>query len=1022
MQSLIRSAFILLFSLTTLAGVFAQDRIITGRVTSADDNTPIPGASIVVRGTTRGTTTDADGNFRIQANQGQTLRVSFIGTATQDVPIGNASVIAVKLKPEANALNEVVVTALGIKQEKRALGYSVQEVKGTDLAQTQRENFLNSLNGRVAGAMITPTSGNPGASTSIMLRGISSIGGNNQPLFVVDGLPISNNTFNQGALVSDSPNRNNDYQNRAADINPNDIESITILKGPEASALYGIDAASGAIVITTKKGTSGRGRITYDNAFRFEDAYRFPQFQTTFGPGDNGSFTTPTRNYFGPRYPSDVAKFDNIGNFFQTGFTNRHNLSFEGGSEKTSYRLSTAYTDQTGVIPVTQFKRLSVRLTASTKLNDKLEATGSLNYITTNNIKAGKGNGSTLLALLFWPATDDARNYLNNDGTRRRLNTNSDAQDIDNPFFDVYKNKNSDRNNRILGNVSLNYDVAPWLSLKSITGVDVYSTIGNQLFHPQSNRAFSQRGSIENFTEVNEQFNGQFLATGKKQFGKISTSLLLGSSIEDRRNNIDAVRGEQFYEPDFNGINNTPPTTQRAKNTLTRRRLLGAFGQLTLNYGDLLYLNVTGRNDWTSTLPIENRSFFYPSVSTSFVLTELPGLQGGKVLSFAKLRASFAEVGKDAPAYQTQSNLAAQVTTGGGLANGFFGGNPFLRPERTRSYEVGTDLRFFNGRLTADIAYYNRSAIDQISAPRLSYGTGFVLQYLNSGTIENRGFELQLGGNPVRRNDFNWDVLLNFSRVTSTVKSLPADQPEFYIADTWLYANVRNSLFVGQPATTFGGFDYVRNNGGDILINPTTGYPIKTTNFVPIGDRNPDFLIGLTNTFRYKNWSLSALLDIRKGGDVFNANELYLYAVGLSTRSLDRENARVVRGVLRDGRENTDSPTVNTIQVTPITRNDFYNAAFVESDFIEKDINWMRLRDVTLSYTFPQAMLSRQKLVKSAGVFFTGTDLFLLTNYTGADPAVNGLNASTGGSGAAGFDYGTIAAPRGLSFGLRVSL
>ncbi|AQG80820.1 SusC/RagA family TonB-linked outer membrane protein [Spirosoma montaniterrae] len=1022
MQLNLRCVLIVLLYLVTLGGAYAQDRTITGRVTSSDDNQPIPGASVVVRGTTRGTTTDATGTFRIQATRGQTLRVSFIGTTTQDVVVGNADVLNVTLKQEANALNEVVVTALGIKQEKRALGYSVQEVNGSELAQTQRENFLNALNGRVAGAMITPTSGNPGASTSIMLRGISSIGGNNQPLFVVDGLPISNNTFNQGALVSDSPNRNNDYQNRAADINPNDIESITILKGPEASALYGIDAASGAIVITTKKGTTGKGRITYDNAFRMEDAYRFPKFQTTFGPGDNGTFTTPTRLYFGPRYPSDIPMYDNIGNFFRTGFTQRHNLSLEGGTDKTTYRLSTAYTDQTGVIPVTQFKRLSVRLTGSTKISDKLEATGTLNYINTNNIKAGKGNGSTLLGLLFWPVTDNAQDYLNNDGTRRRLNPNSDAQDIDNPFFDINKNQNSDRNNRILGNVSLGYDAAPWLNLRGMVGVDVYSTIGNLLFHPQSNRAFSQRGSIENFTEVNEQFNGQFLATAKKQFGKISTQFLLGSALEDRRNNVDAVRGEQFYEPDFNGINNTPPTTQRAKNTLTRRRLLGVFGQLTLNYGDLIYLNVTGRNDWTSTLPIENRSFFYPSVSTSFVLTELPGLQGGKVLSFAKLRASFAEVGKDAPAYQTQSNLAAQVTTGGGLAYGVFGGNPFLRPERTRSYEVGADVRLFNGRLTADVAYFNRSAIDQISAPRLSYGTGFILQYINSGTIESRGVELQLGGNPVRSGNFNWDVLANFTRNNSTVKSLPADQPEFYIADTWLFSNVRNSLFVGQPATTFGGFDYVRNNNGDILINPTTGYPIKTTNFVNIGDRNPLFMIGLTNTFRYKNWNLSALLDIRRGGDVYNANELYLYSVGLSTRTLDRETPRVVQGVLRDGLENSANPTVNTIQVTPITRNDFYNTAFVESDFIEKGINWVRLRDVTLRYTLPQTMLSRQKLIKNASVFFTGTDLFLLTNYTGADPAVNGLNASTGGSGAAGFDYGTIAVPRGLSFGIQVSL
>lgn len=784
-----------------------------------------------------------------------------------------------------------------------------------------------------------------------------------------------------------------------------------------------MDAASGAIVITTKKGTAGQGRITYDNAFRFEQAYRFPAFQKTFGPGDNGSFNTPTRLYFGPRYAADVPLYDNLGNFFQTGFTNRHNLSLEGGSDKATYRLSVGYTNQTGVIPTTQFERLSVRLAGTTKLNSKLEASTTFNYINTNNVKAGKGVGSTLLALTSWPLFDDAQNYLNNDGTRRRLNPNSDTQDIDNPFFDVYKNKNSDKTNRLMGNVTLSYDPAQWLNVRGLIGVDVYSTVGNLLFHPQSNRAFSTRGSIENYTDVSQLLNGQLLVTGRKDFGPIKTSLLLGTSFDDRRNDVTAVRGEQFYEADFNGINNTPPITQRAKNTLNVVRRQAAFGQFTASYHDLLYLHVTGRNDWSSTMPIQNRSFFYPSVSTSFVLTELPALQGGKVLSFAKLRASYAEVGKDAPVpYITQSNLAAQVTTGGGLAYGVTGGNGILVPERTKSYEFGADVRLFNGRLTFDAAYYNRTASNQISAPRLSYATGFILQYVNSGTIESKGVELLMTGNPVRKANFNWDVTVNFTRNNSTVLDLPADQPEFYLSDTWLYANVRNSLFVGKPATAFGGNDYLRNTQGDILINPTTGYPVKNTTFQPIGDRNPLFMLGLTNSFRYKNWTLSALLDFRRGGDVYNANELFFYVNGLSTKTLDRETPRVVRGVLRDGLENTATPTVNTIQVTPSTRNDFYNSAYVESDFIEKDINWMRLRDVTLRYVFPTSMLGRTKILRGASVFFTGTDLFLLTNYTGADPAVNGLNASTGGSGASGFDYGTIATPRGYSVGLQIQL
>ncbi len=1015
--------FVVCLSLS-LSAAWAQTRELRGKVTSSEDNKPIPGASIVVLGTARGTTADADGNYRVQANVGQTLRFSFIGNKSRDVVVGNAEVINVTMQADDNQLNEVVVTALGVKQEKRALGYSVQEVKGNVIAETQRDNFLNALNGRVAGATITPTSGNPGASTSITLRGISSIGGNNQPLFVVDGLPIDNRTFNQGALVSDSPNRNNDYQNRGADINPNDIETLTILKGPEASALYGLDAASGAIVITTKKGSAaGRGRITYDNAFRFEDVYRFPAYQKTYGPGDNGTFTTPTRLYFGPKYAADVPLYDNVGNFFQTGYTNRHNLGLEGGNDKSSYRLSVGYTGQQGVVPTTDYKRLSVRLAGTSKITNKLEASTTFNYINTSNTKAGKGAGSTLLALLSWPQQDDAQNYLNNDGTRRRLNPNSDTQDIDNPFFDVYKNRNRDQTNRVLGNVTLTYDPLAWLKVQGIIGADIYSTTGNLLFHPQSNRAISTRGSIENYTEISQLLNGQFLVTGKKEFGKISTSLLLGTSFDDRKYNVDAVQGQQFYEVDFNGINNTPPATQRAKNTLNLIRRQAVFGQFQASYESILYLTVTGRNDWSSTLPVANNSFFYPSVSGSFVVTELPGLQAGKLISFAKIRASYAEVGKDAPVpYITQSNLLGQATTGGGLAYGVTGGNGILVPERTTSYEVGTDIRLFNGRLGIDAAYYNRQASNQISAPRLSYGTGFILQYLNSGTIESRGIELLLTGNPVRKTNFNWDVTLNFTRNRSTVLSLPAGQPEFYLSDTWLYTNVRNSLFEGRPATVFGGNDYLRNTRGDILINPANGYPVKNTTFTEIGDRNPLFTMGLTNSFRYKNWTLSALLDIRRGGDVFNANELFLYVNGLSTRTLDRETPRIVKGVLRDGLENSEKPTVNTIQVTPVTRNDFYNSAYVESDFIEHNINWLRLRDVTLRYTFPKSLLGDNKILRGASVFFTGTDLFLLTNYTGADPSINGLNASTGGSGAAGFDYGTVAVPRGYSFGVQIQL
>lgn len=1048
-----------LFVLSLLSvQAYAQERTITGKVVSSKDNTPLPGVSIVIKGTNQGTATDANGQFTLSAGENAILVISQIGMETQEISVGSRSSIDVRLTESTAVLEEVVVTALGISQEKRALGYAVSTVSGASVAETQRPNFMASLQGRVPGLTVVSTSGLPGSSTSLTLRGVASLTGNNQPLIVVDGLPVDNRIMNQHSLVTDGDNRNNDYINRAADINPNDIESVSILKGPEAAALYGQDGASGAIIITTKRGTSGDVKIVYDNNFGFQKHYRFPEVQTIYGRGNFGydDPSTQETTYFGSKYADGSTMHDNVNAFFRTGSTQNHNLSVEGGGNALTNRLSLNYYTQEGVVPNTDYDKFSARLSSSLKFNKKLEFVSSINYILSSNSKAIRGTNGPLLSVLSWPVNDDMSVYLNPDGTRKRLlpdNPPTYFSEPNNPFFTANKNQILDKTNRFISNMKLNYDPTKWLTLTAQMGADIFSTNGNNFTHPESGGGVSATvtnnivagGFIENYLEDSKLFNGQFLSTIRKDIGKFKTSFLLGTSFYDKNYETNAMYGSGLQLKDFNSMNNTTLTTRNYKTSVIRQRMGSVFGNFTVNYGDLVYVSVTGRNDWSSTMPVKNNSFFYPSVSMSFVFTELEALQNLSWLSFGKLRASYAEVGRDAPPYNVRSALTGRVTTGGGFTYNFFGGNENLKPERTKGYEIGTELKFLKGRLSADLSVFKNDRINQISSQRLSYGTGFIFGLLNGGEISVRGVELQLTGSPVATKDFEWNVIANFSKSKSKAVELPAEVKEYYNSDTWLYGNARGSAFPSNlqsfynaqsypnynwdylqrglgSATAIGGYTYERNKNGDILINPASGLPVKTADFLPIGERTPDFMLGLTNSFTYKNFSLSFLLDFRKGGDVFNGNEMYLFNNGLSTRQINRENPIVIKGVLKDGLENSETPTVNTLQLTPYTLGSTYGNAFAESDFVEHDINWVRLRDITFAYTLPTSMLSKTKIIRTASLFITATDLFLITNYTGADPMVNGTTAATSGAGAFGFDYGTLSLPRTISTGIRISL
>ncbi|MGO4820551.1 MULTISPECIES: SusC/RagA family TonB-linked outer membrane protein [unclassified Flavobacterium] len=1020
----------LLFLLVQTA--FAQTQTITGTVKNKADGIPIPGVTVLIKGTTKSSVTDLDGKYAIVAAPTDVLVFSYIGFETKEFK-ATSSTINLNLSEGAESLKEVTVTgAFGINRPKASLGYATQGVKGADIADTQRENFVNALQGRIAGLTVTSTSGSPGASAAIQLRGVNSMSGNNSPLFIVDGLPISNSTLDQGLLISNGPNRDTDYTNRGADINPDDIESVTVLKGPEAAALYGIEAGNGAIVITTKKGKSGKGTLTYSTDIRLDDVYRFPETQQVYQRGYNGISDANYRRHFGEAYGSDAVLYDNINNFFETGVKKTNSLTFDAGNDLMTYRLSMSNIDQTGVVPNSAYNRLNLSLSGTAKISSKLKSEATFSYIKSETDKTSKGAGGFLLNLLTFPANEDVTNYLNPDGTRYKITDGTNDTEVDNPLFEVNKNRGNDKNNRILTNVSLTYDPLSWLSFTGRFGIDANATQGFKSVHPESSRSaigigsgtgISTGGYFEQYTDQSNNYNYLAFGTAKKTIGKFNGLLRVGVARLENNYKILSTKGEKFYESDVMTINNTDPTTQRSQERIIKRRVDGIFGEFTVDYDKTLFLTLTGRNDVSSTLPRANNSFFYPSSSLSFVFTELDGLNNSDVISYGKLRASYARVANDAKPYSISPTYETKPTTGGGFGYSVTGANPNLQAEMNTSTELGTEMRFFKDRLGLDVAVYQRKTDNSIvNNMRLSYGTGFVLTAYNFGSLRNRGIEITMTASPVITNDFSWDILANFTKTNSELLSLPPTLSEYYTSDTWLYGNVRGGAKVGSPLTTFTGYTNLRNDNGDILINPSNGQPVRDQSFPIIGDRNPDFVIGLQNSFAYKNFKLSFLLDIRKGGDIYNGTAAYLYTQGLSTKTLDREQPLILNGVLQDGLENTATPTQNNIQISPYYQNEYYNINYVDSDFIERDINWLRMRDITLSYRMPSEVLQRTKVFSSISMYLTVTDAFMITNYTGADPAVNGLNASSGGAGGTGFDYGVLSTPRGFNLGFKFGL
>jgi TonB-linked SusC/RagA family outer membrane protein len=1015
-------------TLLIAAQALAQQVIVTGKVTS-DQGAALAGAQIVISGTSRGTLTNNTGLYSIRAAPGETLQFSYLGMTSEARTVGTETVINVQLRTSAVTLQGIVVTALGQTASRRSLGTSQQTVGGADVAGTQRENFVNALQGRVAGVDVTSTSGLPGASSSITIRGVSSISSSNQPLFVIDGLPVDNKTLSTLFLASDVSsntalsNRGIDFTNRAADFNSEDIASITVLKGPAAAALYGIDAANGAIVITTKRGRLGVSGFDYAADFKIEGTRGIPEIQNTYGPSGIGSTSL---QYFGTPYPAGTRFYNNVNGFFQTALTQHHNLAFSGATPdgRINYRLSAGTVRQRGVIPTSTYNRINVTAASQAQAMDWLNVDGSMQYAYDTNNQPLTANGGPLLGLLAWPDTVDASNWLTPAGTRLRLTTLSAGSEMDNPYFSVNKNHNLSRNSRITVNVGLKVMPFSWGYLKTNIGTDNYTNQYEVKRDPQSSLGYSYGGILDATTDFTRNITAQTLLNINSHpvplLKNVSISGFVGNTIRDERAAYDVLGGTAFMDPNFTSINNTLNRTESTQ--IIRRRLVSAFGQAVLNYKDYLYLTGTGRNDWTSTIPVGANSFFYPSISSSFVFTDaFPAAK--KLFSNGKVRVAYAAVGRDASPYAYAPSLEYKTTSYAGYGAGFYGPNPNLKPEFAKSWEFGTELSFLNDRLGVDAtAYQKRTEAQIVQNVRGSYGTGFILFNLNGATTRNRGLELTVRGRPLQRENLSWDIIANWALARGKVLYLPHGIPESYVSDTWLYGNVRNGTMPGLSTMSLTGLFWLTDTAsasghkGELLIDPSTGLPIQSAAFIDRGyDRQPTWTAGLVNTINYKRFSLEFLTDIRYGGDVFDATDHWLTARGLNMGTLDRERPRVIKGILRDGKENTANPTANTIVVVPAVNTGYYTA-MSEEMFIEKHINWIRLKDVTLSYAVDPKLIR----ARSASVFLTVTDPVLLTNYTGLDPIVNGNDAAVGGSSGVGIDYGNFPIPRGINFGFRV--
>jgi TonB-linked SusC/RagA family outer membrane protein len=1030
-------AILLLFLI--IQTVSAQSVKVSGVVTAKSDGQPLPGVSIGIKGSTAGTQTDVLGKFTINANANDVLRVSYIGFATQDITVTNSSTaLQIVLLEAPNSLNEVVVTALNISKDKKSLGYAVQGLKSKDISEAKETNLINALSGKIAGVQVTGSQGDMGSSR-IVIRGETSVSGNNQPLFVVDGVIVDNSQF-QGT------NGSRDFANAISDLNSEDIESISVLKGPNAAALYGYRAAGGVILIKTKTGKGAQGLgITINSNTSFATLKVFPDYQNQFGQGANGKFSyvdgkgggvndgvdeswgPPLDGRLIPQFYSNgeavpfVAHPNNVRDFFKTGVTLNNGIAFAGSSDKFDYRLSYNNLHQTGVVPNSSQGRNSFLLNSTFRPNSKLTITTIANYIKDDagNLPGAYGRRATSTMLQFtWFGRQVDINRLKDyrDASGNTFNWNNSY--YSNPYFIAYENTVGQHKNRIIGSVELNYKIASGLSANFRTGTDYYTD------RRKIKVAYGTNGTPfgsyeEDAYTVNETNTEARLQYTKKLNQDFSFDGFIGGNISTILNEQnDQIAPKLAVAGLYTLSNSRDPLV--SSNYYGKLKTYSYFASAQIGFRNYAFLNLTGRNDWSSTLPVANLSYFYPSVNGSLVLSEALDLKSD-VLSYLKLRGGWSKVGKAATPYQLINtyNFAAPFilnTPQGPIANpqqtiNPIDLNPNLKPETTTSTEAGIEAGFFNNRLRLDVSAYNTNSINQILAVLVSGSTGYSTKLINGGSINNKGLEVQLGITPVKTNDLTWDVTINYSRNKSKVISLYDEgNLQSYILGTNRTVDVLAA--VGQPYGTLSGTSYTRDASGQIIIG-ANGTPIVNTTKKYLGKFTPDWLGSINNSVTYKNINVSFLVDARIGGSIYsNTNRTGTYTGVLASTLPGRGTANgglsyyypnnnaslpavqvstgasaptgetvyddgmVFKGVKADGTANT----------TIVPAQSYYKGFTNVDEAFIYSASYVKLREIKIGYTFPSQWVKGIGL-QSATVSLVGRNLWIIhKNVPNIDP------------------------------------
>ena len=982
--------FLLLFS----GGLFAQHTV-TGQVTSSVDGTSLPGVNILIKGTATGVITDLDGIYSITVPDPEAVLIfSFVGFDSQEVNIGGRSVIDITLELSIMALDEVVITALGISREKKALGYAVSEVSGEEISQVKETNVINQLAGRVAGVVITQLTGGPGSGSRVIIRGNNSLTGNNQPLYVVDGIPVDNSGFGNAAGSETSNWKRNDYGTGISDLNPDDIASISVLKGPNAGALYGSRAANGVILITTKQGNgrSGLGVSLISN-FTWETPMVLPNLQNEYGQGKDGiiptdwaEFYTSTGYSWGPKMdgslqfyytaPDDLRPYsphpDNVKNFFRTGSNFVNTLAFDYGAQNASVRFSYTNTLTNSILPNSDLSRHNFNLRATANLTKRLSVDAKATYFLQEaNQRPAQGQEGIMQFVYLVPRNidmEDLKDYQNDD-----LSVRSYQASTGNPYWVQYHDVNVDRRNRFMGFGKVNYEFTDWLSAFGRIGTDRVTQ--NIEYIEQYGHWRRSTGSFNFSTRTIAETNADFLFRFDKGFGNFNVSLNAGGNAMYETYEYYGISGDDFKiptKPIVSGANNikTPGYTP-----LREKKIHSLYGWAQLAYRNAVYLDVSGRNDWSSTLPENEWSYFYPSASLSLLVNQLFDIQSN-FLDYSKLRFSWAQVGNDTDPYLLDNafNLLG--------ANESYLGRTILtrpetyytpiKPEKTSSLEGGLELTMLNSRLYTDFSIYKNSTKNLIMTIPVPAATGYSSFHTNVGEITNKGFEILIGGYPIRTGNFTWDLSVNLAKNKNELVELIEDLETFIFSTTNL-VNVVVQATVGGEFGEIWGTEHRKTPTGEIVVD-ATGRPQASSEKVLLGNYQPKMTGGIYNKLTYRGFSMGALIDFRIGGELFSGSDAYLDFAGASERTLAYRDGIVVDGMVNTGTPEEPVYEPNTLQIP----GQYYWGAMlnIASNYIYPQTN-IRLRELTLIYSFPGRILGNS-FIKGASVGLIGRNLFFI--------------------------------------------